>query len=249
MVKVKLRTLGHLIMETWNWGEGRDTLSTSMLYALFEWESIYWGILLSSTHRERVPGAAPPLDCMWLLKAITASLLSIPTLYVKSRMPPVSKIHITIISTTATAAGRLSINDCVTPRFVHLKWQFCNISVYWSTFLAANSAGIPHEKCKWNFKREKWNENTWQKHLFINFSFCHASFINIICHASNIACWLSGTSMNDWEDKEMCMCAWKQMDTEYTFRVLIQAAKELVKVSFIQFSLPRLCKQGFKHKG
>jgi hypothetical protein len=24
--------------------------------------------------------------------------------------------------------------------------------------------------------------------LFINFSFCHASFINIICHASNIAC-------------------------------------------------------------
>jgi hypothetical protein len=47
----------------------------------------------------------------------------------------------------------------------------------------------------------------------------------------------------------MRMCVWKGMDTEYTFRVLIQPAKELVKVSFIQFSLPRLCKQAFKHKG
>jgi hypothetical protein len=47
----------------------------------------------------------------------------------------------------------------------------------------------------------------------------------------------------------MCMCAWKQMDMEYTFCVLIQAAKELLKVSFIQISLPRLCKQAFKYKG
>lgn len=47
----------------------------------------------------------------------------------------------------------------------------------------------------------------------------------------------------------MRMCAWKQMDTEYTFHVLTQAAKELVKVSFIQFSLPSLCNQAFKHKG